>query len=58
MDDDDFIDVTDPLGSFKNALSKMSKEDAIDLDDYSVFSHSSYNYKEKYYREKFKITSA
>jgi 5'-3' exoribonuclease 2 len=55
---DEAIDLRDPLGSFKSALEKLGREEALDLEDYSVFGHSVYSYKEKYYREKFKITAA
>lgn len=46
------------MGSFISVYKKMTKEEPINLDDYSVFGHSTYSYKEKYYTEKFRITPA
>lgn len=44
------------MGSFISEYKRITKEDPLNLDDYSVFSHPLYSYKEKYYKEKFKIT--
>ena len=45
------------MGSFKAIMDKMNTQDPINLDNYSVFGHNLYSYKEKYYKEKFKITA-
>ena len=42
--------MSDPVGSFRAVLQRSSNPDGFNLDDYSVFKHSIFNYKEKYYR--------
>ena len=48
------IDWSNPLQSFKEEVKKLTSSEN-NLENYSVFSHTLYNYKEKYYREKLKI---
>jgi 5'-3' exonuclease len=48
------VNWSDPLTSFKEEVKLMSSQET-NLENYSVFSHDIYNYKEKYYREKFRI---
>lgn len=54
---DNFIDWSDPLSAFKQQIRKFANVEN-NLENYSVFSHQIFNYKEKYYREKFRIEPA
>lgn len=47
-----FVDV---LTSFKNEAKGLISQET-NLENYSIFSHDIFDYKEKYYREKFRIT--
>jgi hypothetical protein len=51
---DSMVDWSDPMNSFKEELRKFTASEN-NLENYSVFSHELYSYKEKYYREKFRI---
>lgn len=49
-EEDDDIDPRDPVGSFKAIMDKINTQEPFNLDSYSVFGHSLYSYKEKYYK--------